>query len=111
VTQSASGFLGTDIAPFTQSLNDPACFLTQAFHSLLRLLRQHAPVHWCQPWPERGYAAVTSRAEMRIITDKPKLLSSEIAEDIIQAYPDAFHHQNIGAISARTGWGDDAWTR
>ena len=78
-------------------------FLTQDFFiAYCARFDQHAPVHWCQPWPQRGFWAVTRQADMRTIADQPMLYSNEIAGNIIPAVPDAFRHfreeQGYGAV-------------
>src|ERR1700749_3276698 len=83
----------TELSPLTGRLADPAFFLTKDLHSLLRTLRHRSPVHWCQPWPQRGFWAVTRQAEMKIISNQPQLYSKEIAGNIIPADPDAFRPQ------------------
>lgn len=102
MTDSTSGFVEGHVTPLTRRLADPAFFLTQDFHSLLRTLRRHAPVHWCQPWPQRGFWAVTRQVDMKTIADQPMLYSNEIAGNIIPADPEAFRHyreeQGYGAV-------------
>ena len=91
-----------EMTPLTRRLADPGFFLTKDFHSLLRTLRHDSPVHWCQPWPQRGFWAVTRQAEMKTVSDQPLLFSNEIAGNIIPADPDAFRHhrdeQGYGAV-------------
>jgi cytochrome P450 len=102
MTDTGSGYVADDVTPLTRQLADPGFFLTQDFHSLLRTLRHQSPVHWCQPWPQRGFWAVTRQADMRTIADQPMLYSNEIAGNIIPADPDAFRHcreeQGYGAV-------------
>jgi cholest-4-en-3-one 26-monooxygenase len=96
------GLIETELSPLTGRLADPGFFLTKDFHSLLRTLRHRSPVHWCQPWPQRGFWAITRQAEMKIISNQPQLYSNEIAGNIIPADPDAFRHhreaQGYGAV-------------
>jgi len=91
-----------DVALFTGRLGDPAFFLTREFHSLLDTLRRQSPVHWCQPWPQRGFWALTRQADMTTVADQPILYSNEAAGNIIPADPDAFRHnreaQGYGAV-------------
>ena len=102
MTVSPAGLLEAEIEPLTARLADPAFFLTSDFQWLLRRLRHDSPVHWCQPWSERGFWAITRQAEMKIIADQPALFSNEIAGNIIPADPDAFRHhreaQGYGAV-------------
>lgn len=96
------GLIETELSPLTGRLADPGFFLTKDFHSLLRTLRHRSPVHWCQPWPQRGFWAITRQAEMKLISNQPQLYSNEIAGNIIPADPDAFRHhreaQGYGAV-------------
>jgi cholest-4-en-3-one 26-monooxygenase len=96
------GLIEIELSPLTARLADPGFFLTKDFHSLLRMLRHRSPVHWCQPWPQRGFWAITRQAEMKIISNQPQLYSNEIAGNIIPADPDAFRHhreeQGYGAV-------------
>jgi cholest-4-en-3-one 26-monooxygenase len=92
MTDCGSAHVEADLTPLTRQLADPAFFLTQDFHSLLRALRHRSPVHWCQPWPQRGFWAVTRQSDMKTIADQPMLYSNEIAGNIIPADPEAFRH-------------------
>jgi cholest-4-en-3-one 26-monooxygenase len=102
MTTSPSQTAGSAIADLTRRLADPAFFLTEEFHLLLRTLRNQSPVHWCQPWPQRGFWAVTRQAEMKLIAEQPLLFSNEAAGNIIPADPEAFRHhrdeQGYGAV-------------
>ncbi len=102
VTGSPSGLAEADVTPLTRRLADPGFFLTKDFHVLLRALRQQSPVHWCQPWPQRGFWALTRQAEMKVVAEQPILFSNETAGNIIPADPDAFRHnreaQGYGAV-------------
>ncbi|MDB5578556.1 MAG: hypothetical protein JWR80_3732 [Bradyrhizobium sp.] len=97
-----AGVNAAEIEPLTRRLADPAFFLTREFHALLRTLRHDAPVQWCQPWPQRGFWAITRQAEMKIIADQPLLFSNEVAGNIIPADPDSFRQyrdeQGFGAV-------------
>jgi len=93
MTSSVSGLVEAELTPLTRRLADPGFFLTKDFHSLLRILRRHSPVHWCQPWPQRGFWALTRQAEMKTVSGQPMLYSNEIAGNIIPADPDAFRHE------------------
>jgi cholest-4-en-3-one 26-monooxygenase len=91
-----------DVTLLTGRLADPGFFLTTEFHLLLQRLRHQSSLHWCQPWPERGFWAVTRQADMKIVADQPLLFSSEIAGNIIPADPESFRHhreeQGYGAV-------------
>lgn len=69
-------------------LADPAFFLEPDFAALLAHLRAEESVRWCQPWPQRGFWAVTRHADIKWALEQPHLLSSEAAGNIIPADPD-----------------------
>ena len=102
MTGSQSWLAEAEVALLTRRLADPGFFLTKDFHALLRELRRHSPVHWCQPWPQRGFWAVVRQADMKTVLDQPMLFSNEAAGNIIPADPDAFRHdreaQGYGAV-------------
>ena len=71
----------------TARLADPAFFLEPEFTEVMTWLRHHSPVHWCQPWPERGFWAVTRYADIKGIYERPEIFSNEAAGNIIPADP------------------------
>ena len=99
---SPSSLDEAEVAPLAGRLADPAFFLTGEFHALLATLRRRSPVHWCQPWPQRGFWAVTRQADMKTICDQPGVFSNETAGNIIPADPEAYRHhreaQGYGAV-------------
>jgi cytochrome P450 len=95
-----------EVDELTARLADPRFFLTPEFTRLLGWMRDNSPVHWCQPWPHRGFWAVTRYQDIRAVTDKPVLFSNEAAGNIIPADPD-LHRQDrdamgFGAMTANT---------
>lgn len=68
-----------DLLASSYRLGDPDFFLEPEFHQLLALLRRDHPVHWCQPWPDRGFWSITRHADIKAFFDQPLLFSSEPA--------------------------------
>lgn len=79
-----------DLDAATARLADPTFFLDPQFPRILSRLRRDSPVHWCQPWPHRGFWAVMRYDDIKSVLDQPLLFSSEAAGNIIPADPD-FH--------------------
>ena len=74
----------------TARLADPAFFLEPEFTEVMAWLRHHSPVHWCQPWPERGFWAVTRHADLKAVYERPEVFSNEAAGNIIPADPNLY---------------------
>ena len=85
----------------TARLAEPAFFLTPQFTELMTYLRHHSPVHRCQPWPDRGFWAITRHADMKAVYEQPELFSNEAAGNIIPADPD-FHSTDRAAMGFGT---------
>lgn len=92
----------TDLDVRMKRLIDPAFFLTREYHALLTYLREHEPVCWFDPWPDRGAWAVTRYADIKSVKERSEVFSNEIAGNIIPADPDAHKHnraeQGFGVV-------------
>ena len=72
-----------NISDLSARLADPNFYLEPDFQQLMHHLRQHAPVHWSQAWPNRGFWSVTRYADIRAVAEQPILFSTEAAGIII----------------------------
>jgi cholest-4-en-3-one 26-monooxygenase len=95
-----------NVDALTSRLADASFFHTPEFEQLMGWLRQHDPVRWAQPWPDRGVWVITRHADLKAIYEQPNLFSNEAAGNIIPADPN-FHKQDrdaqgFGALISNT---------
>ncbi len=65
------------LEPAEINLNDPEKFQREEFHELLRILRQHDPVHWNPPGEvSNGFWSITKYEDILFVSRHPELFIS-----------------------------------
>jgi cytochrome P450 len=82
-----------------KKLADPAFYISSDFHPYLTELRHAGPVHWTQPWSDRGFWSVVRHKEVSDALLKTNVFSSQQMGDTLPPDPHMFDSAEIREAS------------